>query len=198
VEEILTVAADLDGDNVYTEPTPPLAPTTATTGNPPLDIPARGHDFDVLVRLLGPVEIDGDKDPIDRRRAVELVVYLATHPNGIDDERLKTALWPDDQAPQSSFNTIVTRARSRLGTDPDGAPHLPHLVATGGLYRLGPRVTTDVALFADPRPHSHMSYFRVGANAEDDSDGDHRRKVVRAISVRIGRGRFPCSARRPG
>ena len=143
VEAILNVAADLDGVDVDE---PALAPGNAATGGPGLDVPCPEHDFDVLVRLLGPVEIEGAKDPIDRRRAVELVVYLATHPNGLDDERLKTALWPDDQAPQSSFNTTVTRARSRLGTGPDGAPHLPHLVATGGLYRLGPRVATDFAL----------------------------------------------------
>jgi hypothetical protein len=59
---------------------------------------------------------------------------------------LKTALWPDDRAPQSSFNTTVTRARSRLGTAGDGSHHLPHVVATGGIYRVGSRVTTDVVL----------------------------------------------------
>jgi hypothetical protein len=40
----------------------------------------------------------------------------------------------------------VTRARSRLGADANGVPHLPHLVATGGVYRVGNRVTTDFAL----------------------------------------------------
>ncbi|MGH9194255.1 MAG: AfsR/SARP family transcriptional regulator, partial [Acidimicrobiia bacterium] len=76
----------------------------------------------------------------------ELVVYLATHPRGLDDERLKTALWPDDRAPQASFNTTVTRARSRLGSAADGSHHLPHLLATGGVYCVGPRVTTDFTL----------------------------------------------------
>jgi hypothetical protein len=74
------------------------------------------------------------------------VVYLATHPQGLDDERLKTALWPDERAPQASFNTTVTRARSALGTAPDGSHHLPHVIASCGVYRVGPRVTTDAAL----------------------------------------------------
>ena len=94
----------------------------------------------MLVRLLGPVEIEGAKDPVDRRKAVEMVVYLATHPDGLDDERLKTALWPDEQAPQSSFNTTVTRARSRLGSDPDGNPHLPHAAGQGLLASPGDEV----------------------------------------------------------
>lgn len=46
-------------------------------------------DVDVLVRLIGPVEIEGALRSIDRRKAGELVVYLATHPKGLDDERLK-------------------------------------------------------------------------------------------------------------
>lgn len=144
LEEILEAAADLDGVDPGDDTV--LGPTESASTRPLVDIPYREHDFDVLVRLLGPVEIEGAKDPVDRRKAVEMVVYLATHPDGLDDERLKTALWPDEQAPQSSFNTTVTRARSRLGSDPDGNPHLPHLVAAGGLYRVGPRVTTDFAL----------------------------------------------------
>ena len=140
VEEILTVAADIDG--VEVEDDAAQASATSVTARPPVDAPYR-EDVEILVRLLGPVEIEGAKEPVDRRRAVELIVYLATHPDGVDDERLKSALWPDEQAPQSSFNTTVTRARSRLGTGLDGAPHLPHLVATGGLYRLGPSVRTD-------------------------------------------------------
>jgi len=143
VEDILTTAGEMDGVEVDD---PALGPAIAGPGSPKGGPPYEEQPFDVLVRLLGPVEIEGAKDPIDRRRAVELVVYLATHPNGLTDERLKTALWPDDQAPQSSFNTTVTRARSRLGADSDGNPHLPHLIAAGGLYRVGSRVISDYAL----------------------------------------------------
>ncbi|MEW6473878.1 MAG: hypothetical protein AB1679_16625 [Actinomycetota bacterium] len=145
IEEILTVAADRNGADPAPNDTDPMGyvqRSDAVVVNAPFVEP----DFDILVRLLGPVEIEGAKQPIDRRKAVELVVYLATHPKGLNDERLKTALWPDDRAPQSSFNTTVTRARSRLGTAGDGSHHLPHVVATGGIYRVGSRVTTDVVL----------------------------------------------------
>jgi hypothetical protein len=140
LEEILIVAANHDGV-ATADPGGPAGHDSAV-----LDVPFGENAFDVLVRLLGPVEIEGAAEPLDRRRAVELVVYLATHPKGLDDERLKTALWPDERAPQSSFNTTVTRARSRLGKAEDGTLHLPHVVGTGGIYCVGPRVTTDFAV----------------------------------------------------
>ena len=144
LEEILTAAADCAG--VEAEPDSLTAAAERPADAVVLDAPFGDQDFDVLVRLMGPVEIEGVKQPIDRRKAVELVVYLATHPKGLDDERLKTALWPDERAPQASFNTTVTRARSRLGTAADGSHHLPHVIASGGVYRVGPGVTTDVVL----------------------------------------------------
>jgi LysM repeat protein len=144
LEEILTAAADCAG--VEAEPDSLTAAAERPADALVLDAPFGEQDFDVLVRLMGPVEIEGVKQPIDRRKAVELVVYLATHPRGLDDERLKTALWPDERAPQASFNTTVTRARSRLGTAADGSYHLPHVIASGGVYRVGPGVTTDIVL----------------------------------------------------
>jgi hypothetical protein len=45
----------------------------------------------VLVRVLGPVIIDG-APPINRRRVKELVVYLALHPEGVTDEQITAAL----------------------------------------------------------------------------------------------------------
>jgi hypothetical protein len=145
LDRILVAAADCDGDGDHNHAMGTGSPTGGRSSQV-VEAPGSEHDFDVLVRLLGPVEIEGAKQPIDRRKAVELVVYLATHPRGVSDERLKTALWLDEPAPKSSFNTTVTRARSRLGADANGAPHLPHLVATGGIYRVGNRVTTDFAL----------------------------------------------------
>ena len=144
MEEIITAAADCAGVEAESDPlaAAPEPPADAVV----LNAPFSDAEFDVLVRLMGPVEIEGAKQPIDRRKAVELVVYLATHPKGLDDERLKTALWPDERAPQASFNTTVTRARSGLGTAADGSHHLPHVIASGGVYRVGPSVTTDVVL----------------------------------------------------
>jgi hypothetical protein len=145
LDRILVAAADCNGSDDHDQAISTGSPTEGRSAQI-VNAPDAEQDFDVLVRLLGPVEIEGAKQHIDRRKAVELVVYLATHPKGVSDERLKTALWLDEPAPQSSFNTTVTRARSRLGADANGAPHIPHLVATGGVYRVGSRVTTDFAL----------------------------------------------------
>ena len=76
-----------------------------------------------------------------------MVAYLALHPNGADDERLKTVLWFDRTPTTSTFNTTVSTARSRLGHASDGSPHFPHLASTGGVYKVGPLVTTDLARF---------------------------------------------------
>ena len=162
IEEMLTAAADCAGVEAGTDI--PDGATEHSTNDVVLEGPFNEAEFDVLVRLIGPVEVDGAKQPIDRRKAVELVVYLATHPKGLDDERLKTALWPDG-APQASFNTTVTRARSRLGTAEDGSHHLPHVAASGGIYRVGPSVTTDIALLeqrlAAARVHAPESAMRI-------------------------------------
>src|SRR5205814_1281150 len=97
-----------------------------------------GH---VLVRVLGPVEIVGGQQPIDRRRSIELVVYLALHPDGVDDARLRTVLWPDAAPTQGAFNETVSRARRMLGLDPDGVHHL--LPVDNRRYRVGHYVVTD-------------------------------------------------------
>lgn len=95
-------------------------------------------DGHVLVRVFGGVEIFGGARPIDRRRCIELVVYLALHPDGVDEERLREALWPEDNPSRSAFNETVSRARRCLGHDPTGLPHVRHMKR--GLYQLGPYV----------------------------------------------------------
>lgn len=98
-------------------------------------------DGAVLARVLGPVELDGAR-PVDRRQSEELVVYLALHPSGVDEQALKTALWPDSLPSTHTFNQVVSRARICLGTAPDGSHYLPRL--EDGRYRLNQWVTTDV------------------------------------------------------
>jgi hypothetical protein len=96
---------------------------------------------EIEVRILGSPEVAGGKTPIDRRKSKELVVYLALHPRGVDEGRLKTALWPDHVPSPGSFNQTMSRARMCLGRDADDEHHLPHVA--DGLYRLGPAVDTD-------------------------------------------------------
>ena len=95
----------------------------------------------LLVRVLGSITIEGGHDAV-RRKAEELVVYLALHPDGVDEQRLKTVLWPEGLPSPHAFNQMVSRARIALGTAPDGTHYLPRL--DGTTYRLGDWVTTDV------------------------------------------------------
>ena len=107
------------------------AETSATASHP------------LLVRVLGRVEIDGAA--LDRRLAEELTVYLALHPDGADEQRLKTVLWPEGPPSPHAFNQAVSRTRTALGTAPDGTHYLPRLVAREQ-YRLSALVTSDLAI----------------------------------------------------
>jgi hypothetical protein len=136
----------------------------------PLDV---GEDDDVInVRVLGPVEVSGGARKIDRRRSEELVVYLALHHDGVDEGRLKAALWHDDAPTSHTFNQTVSRARSCLGPAADGSFHLPH--CQDGLYRVGDRVTSDYRAL--------VSALRA---ASDDATSDALEELAAALeSVR--------------
>jgi hypothetical protein len=111
--------------------------SSSTNNLPPVlqDDPDR-----VLVRILGPVEIDGGENPIDRRRVKELVVYLALHPRGVTEAQIKDALW-DEEPSTGAFNQTVSRARIALGKGSDGALHIPTVADC--LYRPGPHLVSD-------------------------------------------------------
>jgi DNA-binding SARP family transcriptional activator len=128
--------------------TPPVIDLTAVTDEPPARAPApdggdqmRQAAGTLLVRVLGPVGIDGG-GVIERRKSEELVVYLALHRDGVDEQRLKTALWPEGGTSPHAFNQAASRARICLGTAPDGSHYLPR--RRGGMYRVGEWVTSDV------------------------------------------------------
>ena len=140
------------------EPIIDLTADSASTANGPsravVEGPAALEDGALLVRVLGSVDIDGGP-VIDRRKSEELVVYLAMHAEGADEQSLKTALWPDGAPTSHTFNQVVSRARICLGTASDGCHYLPRLEA--GRYRLSEWVTTDVdrlsAALRDARLH---------------------------------------------
>lgn len=111
----------------------PKAPTTAEASH------------DVMVRVLGPVEIDDWALPIGRHRHLaELVAYLATHDGPVSGEALRCACWSTDIG-YDTFKQTMSRARKHLGTDTEGRPHLAH--AEAGSYRLGPGVGCDWVIF---------------------------------------------------
>lgn len=117
--------------------------TEPEPAEPALAVPTAGPlpEGAVLVRVLGSVDIEGGR-VIDRRKSEELVVYLALHADGADEQALKTALWPDTLPAPHAFNQVVSRARICMGTAPDGSHYLPRLEA--GRYRLNEWVTSDV------------------------------------------------------
>ncbi|WP_419918553.1 LysM peptidoglycan-binding domain-containing protein [Candidatus Poriferisocius sp.] len=103
--------------------------------------------MNIEVRVLGTVDILGTLQPFASRRALDLVVYLAFHPEGADRDQLKTHIWPPDDPPsESTFSNTVSRARKALGVDSDGQPYLPR-VNSKGIYQLRPEVETDVGQF---------------------------------------------------
>ena len=95
---------------------------------------------EVEVAVLGPVEIRGAARKFTRAWAMELVIYLAMHPDGASNDAWATALWPERLMAPSSLHSTVSVARRSLGTAEDGSDHLPR---SHGRLRLGPSVGTD-------------------------------------------------------
>lgn len=99
---------------------------------------------EVVVRVLGPVDVLGAARPFRRPWCTELVAYLALHPGGAGTEAWVTGLWPDRLPRPSTRFSTVSEARRALGTASDGSDHLPRSV---GRLRLASSVTTDWAQF---------------------------------------------------
>lgn len=95
----------------------------------------------IAVRLFGSVAVEANGEAIPGPSVVELVAYLVTHRDGVSDERLKTALWPDRVVSGATFNNLVSLARRQLGRAGDGSPNLPF--AEGRRYRVGGDVVSD-------------------------------------------------------
>ncbi|MFZ4585336.1 MAG: LysM peptidoglycan-binding domain-containing protein [Acidimicrobiia bacterium] len=98
--------------------------------------------FDVEVRILGDVEVAGTGIALDPR-STEFVAFLACQHDGVREERIKTALWPDSLPAASSWTNRVSKVRKGLGVDRKGELNLPH-IAPGGRYALGDHVVSDL------------------------------------------------------
>lgn len=153
--EVIAVAlSDEPGQELTTppEPTPAVVSPPPPPSSGPIDLRSQPAPFDpaapdpdrVLVRILGPVRIEGAKNPIQRRRIKELIVYLALHPEGVTDEQIMIALWPGETPTRSAFNQTVSRARAALGTARDGQPIIPYVES--GLYRPSSHLVSDIQL----------------------------------------------------
>ncbi|WP_329090332.1 MULTISPECIES: hypothetical protein [unclassified Streptosporangium] len=110
----------------------------------------------VEVRVLGPAEVVGPP-PMEEGRAViavEMAVYLATHPGGVHPVVLGGILWP--RGVQSVVrDATIARVVAWLGTDSQGRPNL--YADESGRLRFGPEVRTDWMLFRDLVRQSHAN-----------------------------------------
>jgi DNA-binding SARP family transcriptional activator len=69
------------------------------------------------VSVLGPLKIDGLKQPLKRNATREIIAYLALHPEGATRDEVLEAIWPgeDPQRTLPRFWQSVTDARKALG-----------------------------------------------------------------------------------
>ena len=141
VAELATSAKDFDGVTLAGPPTP--TPVQLQDDSHPVAPPP----VDVEVRVLGTVDVLGAAQPFTSRRALDLVAYLAFHPEGADRDQLRTHIWPPDDPPtESTLANTVSRARKALGVNDHDEPYLPR-VSSKGIYQLSPEVGTDVRRF---------------------------------------------------
>lgn len=139
-EELLLAESPLEDHRV---PTPPQRVLDLRTAGPQPE-PGMPDPDRVLVRVLGPVRIDGPNVPVFRRRTREFVVYLALHRGGVTDEQVIAALWPGENPSRTAFNQLVSRTRILLGAASDGLLHIPHV--QGGLYRPSRHLVSDLTV----------------------------------------------------
>jgi hypothetical protein len=120
------------------------------------------EDYEVEVRVMGPVEVVGVARPFARAWALELVVYLAMHPDGATTDRWSEALWPGRLMAAPSLHSTASAARRSLGVSAAGVDHLPR---AHGRLCLGPSVTSDWArlqrLAAQDTPAARRAALRL-------------------------------------
>ncbi|WP_326615689.1 LysM peptidoglycan-binding domain-containing protein [Streptomyces decoyicus] len=99
-----------------------------------------------VVRMLGPVDIEGARGSIESKRkrtCIELAAWLVLHPN-LDHHAVDEAMWPGRDTARKYRNATVSRLRTWLGTDEDGNPFFPPIATTSDArYALAPAVDSD-------------------------------------------------------
>jgi hypothetical protein len=105
-----------------------------------------GSVMAVEVSLLGQVAVQapGPLEPDRLALATEIVVHLATHPEGVHTNVLTGAVWPRGVTSEVR-DAALSRVHAWLGTDEAGAPNL--LTDASGRLRLGPSVRIDWQVF---------------------------------------------------
>jgi hypothetical protein len=112
-------------------PDPDSAPPAVLTGEAPVEIQILGQ---ALVQAPGSIE------PDRVALASEIVIYLATHPDGVHLNVLTGAIWPRGVTPEVR-DAALARVTGWLGADTFGRPFLKH--ADDGRLRLSKQVRLD-------------------------------------------------------
>jgi DNA-binding SARP family transcriptional activator len=111
------------------------------------------------VKLLGPVEVTRDGEPLTSLTPLtqQLLLYLVTHRDGVTAERLDDAIWAGQAAPPRSqrLRAALTKLRDALGDGPDGQPLLPRRQTATSLIRLSDCVGSDL-----DRAFAHLARAR--------------------------------------
>ncbi|MFI7095452.1 LysM peptidoglycan-binding domain-containing protein [Streptomyces lydicus] len=99
-----------------------------------------------MVRMLGPVDIEGARGSIESKRkrtCIELAAWLVLHHN-LDHHAVDEAMWPGRETARKYRNATVSRLRTWLGTDEDGNAFFPPIATTSDArYALAPAVDSD-------------------------------------------------------
>jgi len=127
----------------------------------------------VEVQVLGPVVVHGAAGALTAK-SVELVVYLACHPEGIHEERIKAALWPAREPRPQTWLNRVSATRKGLGRSAGGTLLLPWFELHVG--RLDATVRTDVDALVTAR-----------SRAEHQATTDAAATLAQALEVVRGR-----------
>jgi DNA-binding SARP family transcriptional activator len=125
-------------------------------------------DVSVLGRVQ--VRVDGRRLRMGRAKSVELLVYLAMHPEGADADELWEALWPDRPMSPALLHTTVSVARRSLRESAERPP-LVSDAREGRLYHLAGPLQLD--------------WDRFVQLAEDGTRGGHASADALALAAAL-------------
>ncbi|MCP2338916.1 BTAD domain-containing putative transcriptional regulator [Actinomadura rupiterrae] len=150
-------------------------PDPTPNGHTPHQPPEPSPPAPVQLSLLGPLTLTAGGHPVTkglRRKSLELLTYLALHPDGATTDTLTDALWPDAPADNAakSLYTVTANLRTTLRTA-TSRPEARFLERDGNRYILDfTLIDTDYRRFraalhtahttADPRDQ-RAAYHRA-------------------------------------
>jgi DNA-binding SARP family transcriptional activator/nucleoid-associated protein YgaU len=105
-----------------------------------IDVDTSEPEYDVLVRLLGDIAIEGGRKGI-APKPTAVIAYIAIH-RSVSSEQLQDACWsePGLADHRRRLRDLMSQCRAGVGTN-----HLP--TSHDGRYSAGPRLVTDTELF---------------------------------------------------